>query len=492
MPDWYEELTVLFKERIGNGELAGAAYDTAWLASVPDPDHPDRPAFPQALEWLRLHQHSDGSWGADAEYYHDRVLSTLIAAIVLARWLPDEWAEYQISAGIRSIWRHMALLSRDPSETVGFELILPTLLVEAKALGFDLPYPSFSVYEEERKTKLELIPRQMLYSRHSTSTFSLEFLGDSVDPEKLNGDLQEANGSIASSPAATSYFYRHTGDSKARSFLKSVAARDRGSAPTLVQADILEMAWCLYNLYLVEETFPDAASGCVDALWKMWSERGVSLGRHFTPADLDDTALTFFALYKCGKQVSPEVFLHYEVDDHFRCLPYERDASPSVHIHLVEALRASAPFPGYERMSEKALRFLEGTLRSGIFWFDKWHASPYYTTAHGMIALLTVTPQLVQNAINWMIQTQRPDGTWGYLSGTTEETAYSLQALVYCARHGVNVPREILDRAAKHLADSIERKHKHYRALWIGKTLYAPTWIVHSAVLSALAMYERL
>jgi halimadienyl-diphosphate synthase len=492
MPNWFTELAALFKEQIGHGELAGAAYDTAWLASVPDPEHPERPAFPQALEWLRLHQHSDGSWGAEAEYYHDRVLSTLIAAIVLARWHPDEWTEYQISAGIRAIWRHMALLSRDPSETVGFELILPTLLTEAKALGFDLPYASFSVYEEERRVKLDLIPRQLLYSRYSTSTFSLEFLGDSVDPTKLDGDLQEADGSIASSPAATSYFYRHTGDARARDFLRAVAGQDKGSAPTLVHADILEMAWCLYNLYLVEETWPDAGNGCVDALWKMWSERGVSLGRHFTPADLDDTALTFLALFKCGKPVSPDVFLQYEVDDHFRCLPYERDASPSVHIHVVEALRACAPFPGYDRMTGKALQFLEHTLRSGIFWFDKWHASPYYTTGHGIIALLTVAPHLVRHAINWMVQTQRPDGTWGYLAGTTEETAYGLQALAYSVRHGVRVPREALDKAAAYLADSIERKHKHYRALWIGKTLYAPTWIVHSAVLSALAMYERL
>ncbi len=54
MPDWYEELKALFKNQIGKGEIAGAAYDTAWVASIPDPVHPDRPAFPQSLEWLRL------------------------------------------------------------------------------------------------------------------------------------------------------------------------------------------------------------------------------------------------------------------------------------------------------------------------------------------------------------------------------------------------------------------------------------------------------
>ena len=49
MPNWYEELIALFKDQIGQGEMAGTAYDTAWVASIPDPERPDRPAFPQAL-----------------------------------------------------------------------------------------------------------------------------------------------------------------------------------------------------------------------------------------------------------------------------------------------------------------------------------------------------------------------------------------------------------------------------------------------------------
>jgi len=492
MPDWYKELKALFTNQVGKGEIAGAAYDTAWVASIPDPEHPDRPAFPQAMEWLRLHQNSDGSWGAGVEYYHDRILSTLAATLVIAQWNKSEWADYQVSAGIRAIWRQMACLSRDASETVGFELILPTLLKQAERLGFNLPYFSFTVYEDQRREKLALIPQKILYSRHSTSTFSLEFLGDSVDSTRLNGDLQEKNGSIASSPAATSYFFRHTGDPGAKKFLETVVAQNKGSVPTLAPADILEMAWCLYNLYLVEETFPEGAIPCLNTLSDLWTDHGVSLGRYFTPLDLDDTALTFFVLVKSGRNISPDVFLEYELEDHFRCLPYERDASPSVHIHLLEALKACAPFAHYQRMSDKTLQFLGRTLHSGIFWFDKWQSSPYYTTAHGILALLALDGELVESAIMWFLQTQRPDGSWGYLSGTTEETAYGLQALTYCARCGLSIPREALSKAAQYLTHSAERENVHYPPLWIGKTLYSPTWIVHSAVLSALAMYERL
>ena len=105
-----------------------------------------------------------------------------------------------------------------------------------------------------------------------------------------------------------------------------------------------------------------------------------------------------------------------------------------------EGLRPS--YEHYQRMSDKALQFLGKTLHSGIFWFDKWQSSPYYTTAHGILALLALDSELVESAIMWFIQTQRPDGSWGYLSGTTEETAYGLQALTYlCALRAFHPPR---------------------------------------------------
>jgi halimadienyl-diphosphate synthase len=325
-----------------------------------------------------------------------------------------------------------------------------------------------------------------------TSTFSLEFLGDQADLGRLNNDLQEGNGSIASSPSASSYFVRLTRDERAMNFLSRVVAKARGAVPTIVPIDVFERVWTLYALYLVDESLPEDVGDSLDALQTSWSPQGLTMGRYYPIPDLDNTALAFFLLGLVGKCPSPDVFHHYAREDHFATYPYERDPSASVHCHLLEALKVYPESAERARMRQQAVDFLAKTQVYETFWFDKWHASPYYTTSHAIIALLDLNTELVQNAITWIIQTQRPDGCWGYRGSTTEETAYALQALAYCARHGLDIPRQALDKAAEWLRNSTERKNAHYRSLFIGKTLFSPTWIVHSVVLSALAMYERL
>jgi halimadienyl-diphosphate synthase len=234
-------------------------------------------------------------------------------------------------------------------------------------------------------------------------------------------------------------------------------------------------------------------SHLTNSLAGLWKPTGMSVGRWYSVPDFDDTVLTFLALARTNQAPDPGVFSHFELDDHFWCFQYERDASASVHVHLVEALKSCPPFAGRDAMLAKALGFLKRAQISRSFWFDKWHASPYYTTAHAIIATVDLEPELTQDAVTWMLQTQRPDGSWGYLTGTTEETAYTLQALAFLHRRTRRaIPAIVFKQGAEYLEASVERQVAHYKPLWIGKTLYYSTWIVHSAVLSALAMVQRM
>jgi halimadienyl-diphosphate synthase len=138
---------------------------------------------------------------------------------------------------------------------------------------------------------------------------------------------------------------------------------------------------------------------------------------------------------------------------------------------------------------QKVLRFLQYTQVGGLYWLDKWHASPFYTSPHAVIACAGFADNLVQNTVAWILATQHPDGGWGYYLSTAEETAGCLQALVAWRRAGHQVPDDVFERGATWLAAHADPP---YPPLWIGKSLYAVPVPIRSAVLSALVMVEGL
>jgi halimadienyl-diphosphate synthase len=115
--------------------------------------------------------------------------------------------------------------------------------------------------------------------------------------------------------------------------------------------------------------------------------------------------------------------------------------------------------------------------------------SPYYTTAHALIACAGyINDRLVGKAADWILYSQNTDGSWGYYLPTAEETAYALQSLITWRRQGGNIPLEPIELAARWLRDHAAPP---YPMLWIGKSLYCPEKVVQGAVLSALLLAEQ-
>jgi halimadienyl-diphosphate synthase len=455
-------------------------------------------------------------------YYHDRVISTLSAALTLAHWnerFEGNWKD-RIEAAQRAMRLDTAGMPSDPYDTIGFELILPTLLDEARRFGLDVPDDAFATARgvaRMREAKLKRIPPELIYTRHISTIFSAEFLGDQLDVGRVNS-LQDENGSIASSPSATAYVLLKDPDNlAARDYLARVLARSGGAAPAVDPIDVFEPAWTLYN---VSQVWPDASQIAsaiephVAVLNGEWQRKnGAGYNSYFAVPDLDGTSMVFRALTWAGAAPEPAMLAQFEEDDHFRCFPYERNPSISAHVHLLDALRAAPPFPDRERMVRKVLSFLDRSRTLRTFWFDKWHASPYYTTAHAVTALCedadpstalragpsTLPPSrvagkaLAADAVYWIVNTQNEDGSWGYYStSTAEETAYCVQALAAYSRDreaslGL---RDAIRRGVDYLVSSTERIDCRYTPLWLAKSLYTPKWVVHSTVLSALALAE--
>ncbi len=486
-----EEFRRLLRE-VGPGRMAPTAYDTAWIARLVEIGEP---IGEQAMEWLRAHQLPDGSWGAEFPHYrHDRVISTLAAITALARRGHRQDDECVRRAEI-ALEREAAELDIDPSgETIGFELIVPTLWHDANVLGA-IHSDGAQVLERispMRSAKLAALPRGIV-NRLVTVAFSLEMAG--FDERYLldEDNLQEYDGSVSYSPSATAYFalYVRRGDKSALEYLRKVAPN--GVAPDVFPFDVFEPAWVLWNLKvagLKEELLPYCQRH-LNFLWKYWDpEEGIGFAARYAPRDADETSIVYSVLTYFGYPVDVRAVFQYETPYYFRCFDLESTLSLSANVHVLDALLESGVEPAHPAV-HKVLRLLQATQVKGAFWLDKWHSSPYYATSHTLTACMKLhrEMEMLVKALEWLLDTQNLDGSWGFYNlPTAEETAYALQSLILAKNGGYQIPDEAIVRGRVWLEEHMDPP---YPPLWIGKCLYAPEYVVRSAILSALLMVER-
>ena len=486
------EIHNLLKE-VGPGQMSNNAYDTSWVARMGDLD---RNLSNHAMGWLSENQLEDGSWGAkDTFYYHDRVICTLGAMIALTQRGRRAQDKVQIENGLRALeWITSGAtrgLAADPNgATVGFEMIVPTLVTEAEKLGIIKQQGEriLGRLQRFRTHKLSKLSGKKI-NKYITPAFSSEMVG--VEGKALLDidNLQESNGSIGNSPSATAFFAMHLkpNDLPALEYIRKWVDED-GGVPNVAPFDIFEPAWALWNLQLIpdlSESIISAASPHLDYLQNHWDDkRGIGHASEYTPKDSDDSGLVYELLVGFNRQVDINAVLGYEEPELFRCFELEANPSISANIHVLGALRAA----GYEAEHpsvQKILKFLETSQTDQRIWFDKWHASPYYATAHGVILGQAYAKSLFGPSVKWIMDTQKEDGSWGFYKSTAEETAYSLQALCVWKRNGGNVPRGQIKRGLAWLEEHAEPS---YEPLWIGKALYAPRLVVRATILSAIAL----
>jgi halimadienyl-diphosphate synthase len=257
-----------------------------------------------------------------------------------------------------------------------------------------------------------------------------------------------------------------------------------------------ELIWVLNNLDysgIPPTTFADAEVW--DTLQSAMKPDGVSLDPTFGIPDGDNTAANSKLLTKGGFDVDPCILARFEGEDSkgFRTYPYERNPSVGTNAHALEALQVLPDYPDAEAAREKLIVNLLDSRMFNTYWVDKWHASPYYATAHALISLMQEGDYVVRachHTVDWLLHTQRDDGSWGFFEhGTAEETAFVLTALLhYHQLHPLDL--ETLQRSAAYLAQAYEDKET-YPALWIDKCLYAPYNIIRASILAALILYQE-
>lgn len=476
---------------LGAGTVRGVAYDTAWVARLA-PRFPGH-GFDSALEWLRRSQYEDGSWGGPLIHYHDRFISTLASIVALREAGEGPRDERRVKRGEQVLWKIVGRLGRDDSDTIGFPIISAALASEAADLGLDVPRPPIRFAGAYRRKVDALLNSPDRDWCTSTLTFSLEALSKAV---RKTDQILEENGSVASSPSATAAYLltgNNTHPERSIKFLRSVLQED-GSAPAVAPIDLFEISWTLNHLQVAGAIEPErpAVQRALAHLWRQWTPGvGTGYSSYHQVKDSDDTSVCFTVLQWGDYPVSADVFNYYEADDHFYCYHGETNPALSAHVRLLAALRTCQQHPKQAAWIAKVVNTLHRFDENGSFWWDKWHASPYYVSGAALAALHGVDDALAHTRLKWIVRTQNDDGGWGYLGESTpEETAYCLQALLNWHTSVESIDTTILDSAARYLWRQLSDTRK--TPLWIGKSLYHPDRPVRAASLGALYSYASM
>ncbi|PRX43718.1 prenyltransferase/squalene oxidase-like repeat protein [Prauserella shujinwangii] len=490
------------------GSFAPSCYETGRVVTLA----PSAPGHPERVRFLLAGQRADGTWGGPDGYALVPTLSATEAMLTTLRLgtgdgIGSTRVARAAGAGLRALTR---LLSGRPAlpDTVAVELIVPALVGDLNAQLATLdraPLPGLDSWRGHRLpvpggANEDLLARLRAAVRHGEPVphklwHSLEVVGEaargapSVEPV--------AGGGVGCSPAATAAWLderalRTPGHPGLR-YLRTAQAAD-GGMPVAAPLALFERSWVLSTLADAGIRFPVPAD-LVASMHAEFGEHGAA-GGHGLPPDVDDTATALYALTLLHSPRSAECLWEYDTGDHFRCFPAERTPSTSANAHVLQAVgallgtRAALPGRGrYEAAARRVTAWLREHQHPDGSWTDKWHASPYYATACCATALAAyggaAGAGAVHAAVDWVLGTQRADGSWGHWEGTSEETAYAIRTLL---RTGAARPGGAVERAAAlggaYLLAQGDRTD--FPALWHDKDLYTPVRIVRTEVLAAL------
>ncbi|KAF8207213.1 hypothetical protein K438DRAFT_1931249 [Mycena galopus ATCC 62051] len=317
----------------GFGHMSSTIYNTAWVSMITkDNDW----LFPVAFQYLLDRQNSSGGWESSSDT--DSILNTLSALLSMQLHSHSDVALFdRIHKAKLYLVAWLKCWNIATVERVGFEITVSTLLSLLSQQGIEFSFPQPIENSAHRR---------YMSTEHRSST-----------------------------------------------------------RPKVLLA--LQMRWKFHGLPQFNSRVPNIVCNLHDGGFKFTDldqppvsqisvllEEGIEAGN--APGvgeDADDSAKVLTVLHYLGinKPVAP-LCDAFEVESHFQCYPYERNASIAVQCNVLSALEATALRPITNGVGPTAFteeRLFKSILKtvgfiSEAWWttnsemLDKWHDSPYY------------------------------------------------------------------------------------------------------------------
>ncbi|MEW2432376.1 prenyltransferase/squalene oxidase repeat-containing protein [Micromonospora sp. NPDC047644] len=479
------------------GKVAASVYETGRLVAVA----PWLDGHHQRISFLVRSQRPDGAWGPPEGY---ALVPTLSATDALLAVLSDGRSGTQLLApvarGLRALVDTLLRMdARTLPDTPALDLIVPALVdtINGRLAGLErgvadrlarapLPLPAGLNRDRLRAVRSAVAAGAVLPPKLAHFYEILDAAPSDAGPTLTV---------VGASPAATAAWLSVAGPAAgpaAYAFLRALISDGGGPVPCPAPITVFERAWVLSGLHRAGFTIDPPAS-VLQSLTAATTGQGIATGEGL-PTDADTTAVSLDALARLGRPADPASLWAYETADGFCTWPGEDGFSVTTNAHVLNAFgqhvsRQPDADARCHRAVDRLSAVLTGRQRVDGAWQDRWHASPYYATACCVLALAdfgrgAAAAEAVDRAAGWVLNSQRPDGSWGRWDGTVEETAYALQVLLTVP---TTVPRvdDAVARGHAYLHGSAAREHP---PLWYGKELYCPILIVRATVLAACRM----
>jgi hypothetical protein len=488
------DLRYLINELGKDGGLIGpSVYETAQVLRFAPPAEGPWPG----LKWLLDQQCPDGGWG-DPRTPMARDVPTLAAVLALHNHKQRQGTRDAIQAGVAFLRRQASQWQGPLPDDIPLaaELILPTLIAQARALEIDIseaPYVALSALGAKRRR----IIAQLEVRPGTTAVHSWEAWG-----KHLNTSLFDGAGSLGHNPAATAAWLAATegradlshARAAAQSYLEHASIATGTGIPGIMPAvwpyPRNEQTVSLFMIFLAGLLHHPVLRDAIDAqaleLWHSLRPEGQGISDHFA-TDGDLTAMAFAVGAATGRTPNVAVLRRYIVGDSCLTYPHEmhRSLSATAHAAHTLAILGDDPMP--------LLHYLLERRTSDYRWNgDKWHASWLYLTSqtiHALIAAGRSDDALA--SLPALLDHQRSDGSWGVTEAVGEETGYGVLALLAFAHAGIlpESGKRGLQRAGQWLITNYSPLSEERGACWIAKGLYRPRRISRVVEVSATLGY---